>query len=76
MTTDAISGKSISGPWKDYASFMLEDLQEQGQIILIESRTVTAILPGPVPIVFLARKGDADWALKEVELLINAGRVG
>jgi len=76
MTTDVISGKTTSGPWKDFANFMLEELDLQGQIILEESRTVTAISPGPVPVVLLARKGDANWALKEVESLINTWRVG
>jgi len=70
MTTDAISGKTISVPWKDFANFMLEELELQGQIILEESRTVTAISPGPVPVVLLARKGDANWALNEVERIL------
>ncbi len=71
MTIDATSTRTTSGPWKDYASFMLEELAAQGRIVLAESRTITAISPGPVPVVLLARNRDANWALDQVERIIS-----
>ena len=75
MTTDDSFTKTTSALWRDYAPFMLEELAARGRIAMGPSRSRTAVLPGPVPVVLLARSDDAAWALERVESMIHTGEV-
>lgn len=71
MTSGDSSSRMYSGPWIAYALWALQAHAQAGRIILGPSRVASLVMPAPIPVVLLASRDDAEWALDAVELLLE-----